>query len=79
MSGLLDFLPAAIRRCLQGQAAMLMGRMTPEGRAMSRGWRAWAIRVEEAKIKRERGIENRVAKRSSKDVKRSRKDVGDSR
>ena len=28
---------------------------------------------------RERGIENRVAKRSSKDVKRSRKDVGDSR
>lgn len=51
----MDCLPAALRRCLMHQVASALGRMSPEGRMVSRALQQWVARCEESKDKRAKG------------------------
>ena len=50
----MEWLPVALRRCLMSQVASVLGRMSPEGRMMSRALRQWVVRCEESKENRQK-------------------------
>ena len=50
----MEWLPVALRRCLMSHVASVLGRMSPEGRMMSRALRQWVVRCEESKENRQK-------------------------
>ena len=49
-----DWLPEALRKCLLSQGAKVMGRITPEGRAVSKAVMQWKTVVEEKAAAKEK-------------------------
>lgn len=56
-----EWISGALRRCLNSQAQMILGRMSPEGRAASRALVQWVEVAAERRLRRER-VEKALAK-----------------